>query len=88
MNILFKASFSKDLRKIKDKELLRRIKDNIELIEQAQSLQEIPNLKKLKGGDNDYRLRVGEYRIGLIVEKDVITLVRCLSRKDIYKYFP
>ncbi len=88
MNLQFKASFTKDLRKIKDKELLRRIKESLELVEQAQNLQEIQHLKKLRGGGSHYRLRVGEYRIGLIVEKDIATFVRCLSRKDIYKYFP
>lgn len=46
------------------------------------------NLKKLKGGGNYYRIRVGEYRIGIIVEGDAITFVRCLHRKEIYRYFP
>ena len=88
MNVQFKDSFVKDLRKVKDKAALKRVKEVIEQAEQARSLQDVTNLKKLKGGRNYYRIRVGEFRIGLIIEGDEITLVRCLSRKEIYRYFP
>jgi mRNA interferase RelE/StbE len=80
----FRASFAKDLRSIKSKEILSRIKEVIGQVEKAQSLQEITSIKKLKGGRNYYRIRVGEYRIGLVIEGDEI----CLDRKEIYRYFP
>ena len=38
MNTQFKESFTKDLRKIRDKDLLNRAKAVIETVEQAQSL--------------------------------------------------
>jgi mRNA interferase RelE/StbE len=88
VKILFKASFAKDLRSIRNKESLKRIKETLEQVEKAQTAQDIANLKKLKGGSNYYRIRVGEYRIGLIVESDAATFVRCLNRKEIYRYFP
>jgi mRNA interferase RelE/StbE len=84
----FRASFAKDLRSIKSKEILSRIKEVIGQVEKAQSLQEVTNIKKLKGGRNYYRIRVGEYRIGLVIEGDEISFVRCLERKEIYRYFP
>ena len=88
MKVEFRASFVKDLRHIKNKELLSRIKQTIELVEKAQSQQDIASLKRLKGGNNYYRIRVGEYRLGLIIEGDTATLVRCLNRKEIYRFFP
>ena len=88
MKTEFKASFAKDLRVIKNKELLNRIREIIEQVEKAQTSQGITNLKKLKGGSNYYRIRVGEYRIGLIVEADTATFVRCLNRKEVYRFFP
>lgn len=88
MNVQFRASFAKDLRKINDKSILRRIRETIEQIEQTEVLQDIPNLKKLKGGANYFRIRVGEYRIGIVIEEKVVTFVRCLNRKEIYRYFP
>jgi len=88
MNVQFRANFSKDLRKINNKNLLNRIRETIEYIEKAQKLQDIADLKKLKGGSIYYRIRVGEYRIGLTIENNTVVFIRCLSRKEIYRYFP
>ncbi|MEO1792550.1 MAG: type II toxin-antitoxin system RelE/ParE family toxin [Cyanobacteria bacterium J06629_19] len=88
MKITFRKSFTKDLRKLKDAALLKKIKQAIELAEAATSLSDIRNIKKLKGGDNHYRIRIGDYRIGLQLENDVLDFSRCLHRKEIYKVFP
>jgi mRNA interferase RelE/StbE len=42
---------------------------------------------KLKGYDNEYRIRVGDYRIRYeILEKEsVVLLLHCKHRKDVYK---
>lgn len=88
MKTEFRASFGKDLKAIKDKGLLERVKEAIEAIEHASSFAELPSLKKLKGSKNYFRQRVGDYRLGLVLEEDTVVLVRFLNRKDIYKYFP
>lgn len=88
MTVQFKESFVRDLRHIKDKGLSTRVRELIELVEQAPHLGQVANLKKLRGGADYYRIRVGDYRIGLTVEGDTITFVRFLHRKDIYRYFP
>ena len=88
MNVQFRSSFSKDLRNIKNRNLLNRIRETIEHIEKAQKLTDIANLKKLKGGSIYYRSRIGEYRIGLTIENNTVAFIRCLSRKEIYRYFP
>jgi mRNA interferase RelE/StbE len=88
VTVRFKESFVRDLRHIRDKGLLIRVRELIELVEHAPHLGEVPHLKKLRGGGNYYRLRAGDYRIGLTVEDDAITFVRFLHRKDIYRYFP
>jgi mRNA interferase RelE/StbE len=88
LNVEFKESFLKDLRGVKDKALLRRVRELIETVEQVKALDEIGNLKKLKGGGRYFRVRIGDYRAGLIVENEIVTFVRFLNRKDIYRYFP
>jgi mRNA interferase RelE/StbE len=88
VKVEFRGSFAKDLKGVKDKSLLRRAKEVIEAIEKADSLDEVHNLKKLKGGGNYFRLKVGDYRVGIVLENDRIIFVRLLNRKDIYKYFP
>lgn len=40
------------------------------------------------GEDRYYRIRMGDYRLGIIVEGEVVTFVRFLHRRDIYGYFP
>jgi mRNA interferase RelE/StbE len=49
---------------------------------------EIPHLKKLQGFKSVYRIRIGDYRIGIFIDGNTVQFVRVLNRKDIYKYFP
>ena len=52
------------------------------------SLGDIPNLKKLKGYKNYYRIRFGNYRAGIRVQDDTLLFERLLHRRDIYKFYP
>ncbi len=88
MNVIFKNSFLKDVHRIKERALAVHVKEVIESVERVTTLQEIANLKPLKGSTGYYRIRVGDYRIGLRVDGETITLVRFLHRKEIYRYFP
>lgn len=88
MNVKFEASFARDLRRIKNRRLLQRVQKTIEGIKAAPGLDEIRDLKKMQGYDTFYRLRLGDYRIGIEVVAGEVIFVRILHRKDIYRYFP
>ena len=88
MKILIDKSFEKDTNKITDQKILHSIADCIEEIQNAKKLSDIPNCKKMKGSKNTYRIRIGDYRIGFIFEKQTIELIRFLHRSVIYNYFP
>ena len=88
MKVKFQSSFAKDLRRIKDSTVLVRVKMVIEDVEAAQSLLELEHTKKLHTGSNCFRIRIGDYRLGLILEGDEVTFVRCMNRRDLYKFFP
>jgi mRNA interferase RelE/StbE len=88
LKIEFKRSFVKDLERVRDKALRERVKETIEQVERAQALQEMENVKKLRGGERYYRIRIGDYRLGLVLEENTVIFVRFLHRKDVYKYFP
>ena len=88
MKVGFRQSFTKDLAKVKDKGLLRRVEIAIETLERAESIEQIKGLKKLRGVGNYYRLRIGDFRIGLALEEGEVIFVRLLNRKDMYRYFP
>jgi mRNA interferase RelE/StbE len=67
---------------------LGRIGDIILEVEAAGSITTIANLKKLKAEGTYYRIRSGNYRLGLIIDGDIVTFVRALHRSEIYRYFP
>lgn len=88
MKAAFRQSFETDLASVRSASLLRRIQRVIEQVEAARTLQQIPNLKRLETTNKYYRIRLGEYRIGVVFEDGAVTFVRCLHRKEIYRYFP
>jgi len=88
VKVRFKESFARDLRTVKDKVLLGRIRALIENAEKAESLADVTGLKKLRGGGPYYRIRIGDYRVGLAVEEDAVVFVRVLHRREVYRYFP
>ncbi len=88
MEVVFFRSFLNDIKKINDKKLKSKIKDFILEIENANNLDNITNIKKLKGYSTAYRFRTGDYRLGFYLNDDVIQLARFVKRNDIYKVFP
>jgi mRNA interferase RelE/StbE len=59
------------------------------MIENADTIQEIPHIKKIEGYESYYRMKVGDYRLGMeLVSIREVVLLRFLHRKDIYRYFP
>ena len=88
MKVEFLSKFSKDIDKISSKSTKKRVIELIQQLEQSSDLNEIKSIKKLVGFSNAYRIRLGDYRVGLFLDNDVVTLARILHRKDIYKLFP
>ena len=88
MTLEFRTSFTKDLGRVRDRSLLKRVKQTIEEMEAAVRVFDIKNLKKLRTEGRYYRIRLGDYRIGLIIEDNTIVFVRLLHRSEIYRYFP
>lgn len=88
MRVSFEASFARDLKGIKNKTLLNRVEQVITEVKMVATLREVKHLSKLRGYATFYRLRLGDYRIGIEVMEDEIIFVRILHRKDIYRYFP
>ncbi len=88
MKVKIDKSFEKDTDKITNKKLKEKIADSIEEVIAADSLNNILNLKKLSGFKYHYRIRIGDYRAGIIIKNNEVIFERFLHRKDIYKYYP
>jgi mRNA interferase RelE/StbE len=88
VEVRFKASFKRDIKRIQDRAVLEGIGQAIDSVKAADSLGAVNNLSKLKGYQDFYRIRVGAYRLGLKVVDHEVIFVRVLPRKDIYRFFP
>lgn len=79
--------FWKKAEKLKNRQVLENILAAIENVEVAHSQQDIRELKRLKGAIA-YRIRIGDYRIGVLIENDTIEFISVGHRKEFYKSFP
>lgn len=81
--IKFKASAAKEFQQLSPK-----LKTRLRLVIEELSTEARPNgVKKLKGYEDLYRLRVGDYRIVYSIE-DVIKIVHIIKighRRDVYR---
>ena len=89
MKTEYLPSFTKDLKKLKKTSVYSEIKNLVfQTIPDYQNITKIKSLKKIKGHKNAYRIRVGDYRIGVFIQKETVTFSRVLHRRDVYRYFP
>ena len=83
MEIEYRASFARDLRRVRNAEMRRRVLRLIEELEQASTLTEVSSVRRIAGEGRYYRARIGDYRLGIAVEGELVILVRFLHRSDI-----
>jgi mRNA interferase RelE/StbE len=89
LEIEYRASFLKDLKNLKGTPVYEKVYElTFMTLLEIPTSQDIPNLKALKGSVDRYRIRVGDYRIGVEISKTYIELIRVLHRKEFYRYFP
>jgi mRNA interferase RelE/StbE len=88
MELEFRDSFLKDVKRIKETAAKKKITAVISGAQKAASLLDLKNVKKLEGSHPYYRIRVGDYRVGIKLQDKTLIFMRCLNRKDIYRYFP
>ena len=88
MKVLYSRKFLKELSQIPSKERIKIEKFVFEVIPHLKTISESYKIESMKEYKNYYKVRFGDYRVGLRNEKDLIILERVLHRKEIYRYFP
>jgi len=89
MKVLYREAFLKDLKKLKGTHYYDKIKKLVfQTLPEVNSLSDVMGIKALKNAQNKYRIRVGDYRIGIKVENDIVEVMRVKHRKEFYRYFP
>ncbi len=83
--IVFKKSAVKELNAL-PKRVQQKILDAIQLLS-LNPYTEILQIKKMKGADSLYRVRIQDYRVIYLVENQIIkiTIIKIGHRKDVYE---
>ncbi len=88
MNIILTQSFQKAFRKL-DPTIQKRVLVIVREVESAESLQEVNSVKPMSGYPNYYRIREGNYRVGIFITLDGSLEFQDVGpRGDFYKSFP
>ena len=90
MEVVIAKSFLKDLKQ-KPKQVIASTNKLISILEQSKTLEtsglDYTKLESQKKGEHFYRIRMGEWRIGIeYIHPQII--IRILARGDMYKHFP
>jgi addiction module RelE/StbE family toxin len=89
LEVQYRQAFLKDLKQLKSSTSYQRIYDlAFTTLEVINTLEEISDIKAMRGYAGRYRIRIGDYRIGIEVNEDVIEVMRVLHRREFYNYFP
>ena len=81
-------SFRRDLRRTTDREARARVQEKIAELEEASTLFEVTNVRRMAGQERHYRIRIGGHRLGIVLEDDVVVLLRFGPRRGFYRHFP
>ena len=88
MEVIYERTFYKDLSKLSDNNINTRIIALLELLKKSEDISKLPSIKIITGYSDYYRIRIGDYRLGIKYNNHQITLIRFLHRKEIYRTFP
>ena len=81
--------FDKLVFKINEKSVKARLKKVIDRVAQAKNLDEIPNITPIVGYTNYYRIKFGDYRVGISLEDNIVWFLFFGKRdENTYKKFP
>jgi mRNA interferase RelE/StbE len=90
MDLVVEKQFSKQLKRCPNN-IRSKFESLYTKIENANRLDDIPNLKKIVGYDNFYRIRLGDWRVGFRYADGVIKIIHLMAigpRGDFFNKFP
>ncbi len=89
MEVLYRKAFLKDLKKIKNQPAYDRIFEfAFTILPKAKALKDVDGVKAMTGYSKRYRIRFGDYRVGVELQGGTIELSRALHRREFYRFFP
>jgi len=88
MEVEIKKKFLKELSKLPN-EYADTIEEFVfDILPTYDNLSKIGKVEKMTGYKNYFKIRFGDYRVGIKKENDIIIIETVKHRREIYKYFP
>ena len=88
MEIEITRKFEKQINACKHPRIRNQVAEVINSVAVADSLSGVKNIKMLKGSENSFRIRIGDYRIGVILINNKCVFAAFDHRSALYRYFP
>lgn len=88
MEIVYKKRFLKELAHLPNV-YSKAIEEFVfETLPISNSLSEIGKIEKMTGYKDCFKIRFGDYRVGIKKDKKTVIIETVKHRREIYKYFP
>jgi mRNA-degrading endonuclease RelE of RelBE toxin-antitoxin system len=79
LEVQYRQLFLRDLKKLKKQSVYQQIVElAFEILPNTEDLRSLSNVKALKGYPNQYRIRIGDYRVGIEVNRGKVEMMRVL----------
>jgi mRNA interferase RelE/StbE len=89
VQVVYTKTFLRDLAKVVPLKRREQIEKFVfERLPALYSIEAAGIIEKMLGHKNHYKVRFGNYRVGMIKNRNQVELLRVMDRKDIYKFFP
>ena len=89
MKIEYEKKFLKELSKLKDKNIQEEVEKFVfDKLPLFISLSDAQKIEKMSGYKEYYKIRFGNYRVGIKKENETIIIKTIKHRREIYKFFP
>lgn len=80
--------FSRDVRRLGPGQIRHRLDRTIQELIDSADISAVSGVRRLRAEGQHYRIRVGDYRLGITMDGETAVLRRFLPRGEIYRYFP
>ena len=89
MEVQYRKLFLKELKKLRGRSVHKQVIHLVfTTLPESGRLKDVANVKAMRGYPNRYRIRLGNYRVGIEVHGDKVEVMRVLHRREFYRYFP
>lgn len=89
MEVQYRQSFLRDLKKLKRQPVYDRVLElAFTTLPEADQLRDVTGVEAMRGHPHRYRVRIGDYRVGIEAHGNCVEVLRVLHRREFYRYFP